>query len=87
MKEKVTGMARRLINTAMTPEMRAIKAIAQKQKQSEKQYATPIVLDNKKPSNTEGKPGDRKVIQEGSSYYLYIKVTDRWMKVQLQEVN
>jgi hypothetical protein len=87
MKEKVTGIARRLINTAMTPEMRAIKAIAQKQNQSEKQYATHIVLDNKKPSNTEGKTGDRKVIQEGSNYYLYIKVTDRWMKVQLQEVN
>ena len=50
------------------------------------QFSTPTEQDNVRPSNTDGKNGDKKVIVEGNEEFLYVKVNDRWKKTQLQEV-
>lgn len=84
MKEK----ARKLIMTALAVNQHgALNYLKQKQQESQQQYETSMVVEKKKPTNQQGKAGDRKIIQEGNNYYLYVKVTDRWMKIQLEEVN
>ena len=85
MKEK----ARKLIKHTLigNAQVQALNYLKQKQQESKQQYETSMVIEKKKPTNQEGKAGDRKIIQEGNNYYLYVKVTDRWMKIQLEEVN
>ena len=63
-----------------------IKNNTQDIEETKQQYETPIDVNRSIPKNTEGKDGDRKVVQEGNDNYLYIKVDGRWMKTQLQEV-
>ena len=87
MKEKAKKLVKTLIKTrSMSPEARLIEAILRKQTQADLQYETPIKLEKEKPRNNVGKLGDRKIVKEGTDYYLYIKVQEKWMKVQLEDV-
>ena len=52
----------------------------------EQQYETPAKVDPNIPSHSEGTDGDKKLIKEGNDSYLYIKINNRWMKTQLQEI-
>tara|TARA_R100000353_G_scaffold33511_1_gene26863 strand:+ start:5090 stop:5317 length:228 start_codon:yes stop_codon:yes gene_type:complete len=63
-----------------------IKKLQQKIDETKQQYETPIVVSTTKPSNSEGVDGDRKVVQEATGNFLYIKVGNRWMKTILEEV-
>jgi len=58
-----------------------------KAKIAEQQYETPIKQAITSPSNTQGTDGDRLIVTEKDGNYLYIKVSGRWMKTQLQEVD
>jgi len=85
MKQKARRLIKHVVDN--NPQIQALNYLRQKQQESQQQYETSIVIEKKKPTNQEGKAGDRKIIQEGNNYYLYVKVTDRWMKIQLEEVN
>lgn len=79
--------AKRLIQSALNvnPNAQLAQALL-KQVQSEQQYETPIKVETSTPKNEDGKAGDRKIIKQNNEYFLFIKVENRWMKTQLQEV-
>ncbi len=52
----------------------------------QQQFSTPTIQTNERPDNNEGQDGDKKVVVEGNQEFLYVKVDDRWMKSELQEV-
>lgn len=64
-----------------------INKVINKAKIAEQQYETPIKQKIASPSNTQGTDGDRLIVTEKDGNYLYIKVSGRWMKTQLQEVD
>ena len=52
----------------------------------EQRYETPTKVQQNIPSHSEGVDGDKKLIKEGNDSYLYIKINNKWMKTQLEEI-
>lgn len=47
---------------------------------------TPMNVKSEAPDNVEGFNGDRVIVENDAGSFLYIKVADRWMKTNLEEV-
>ncbi len=54
--------------------------------QVENSMETPIQVQSEVPDNSEGFSGDRVVVENDAGSFLYIKVAERWMKTNLEEV-
>ena len=52
----------------------------------ENSMETPIKVQSEVPDNGDGFSGDRVVVENAAGSFLYIKVADRWMKTDLEEV-
>lgn len=52
----------------------------------ENSMETPIKVQSEVPDNGDGFSGDRVVVENDAGSFLYIKVADRWMKTDLEEV-
>ena len=52
----------------------------------ENSMETHIKVQSEVPDNGDGFSGDRVVVENDAGSFLYIKVADRWMKTDLEEV-
>lgn len=82
----ILSKKRQLINTGLDKKSK-VDNLLLKVEEAQQQYETPLQATAIIPKPIEGKEGDMKLVIEGASFYLYIKLEKRWMKVQLQEVS
>jgi hypothetical protein len=53
--------------------------------ETQQQLETPIKIDKRKPVQSEGVEGERKIIKEGIDFYQYRKIENQWYKVKLEK--
>jgi hypothetical protein len=63
-----------------------LKEQSSKVTEVESSMETPIKVQSEVPDNGDGFSGDRVVVENDAGSFLYIKVADRWMKTDLEEV-
>ena len=63
-----------------------LKEQSSKVSEVENSMETPIKVQSEVPDNGEGFNGDRVVVENDAGSFLYIKVAERWMKTNLEEV-
>jgi hypothetical protein len=49
------------------------------------QMETPVKVVNKKPINSEGTQGSKKIVKEDGKVYLYHKVDNEWYKTEMEK--